>query len=71
MSKPLSGPCTLFWTDYSVVFASWLDLVAVASAAQTKGRWLFVDGGSGVEIATCSIAADGLMRPVVLATACE
>jgi hypothetical protein len=71
MSKQLCEQSTLFWTDYSVLFVSWLGLVAVASAAQPKGRGLFVDGGSGVEIATCSIAADGLMRPVVSPTACE
>jgi hypothetical protein len=45
--------------------ASWLGLMAVAPAAEPKGRWLFVNDGSGVEIAPCPIATDGLCGALV------
>jgi hypothetical protein len=36
-----------------------------ATAAEPKGRWLFVDDGSGVEIAPCATAVDGLCGMLV------
>jgi hypothetical protein len=56
---PIYGRTTPF------LVVSWLGLVMVASAAEPKGRWLFVDDGSGVEVAPCPIAADGLCGTLV------
>jgi hypothetical protein len=39
--------------------------LAVAAVAEPKGRWLFVDDGSVVEIAPCPITADGLCGTLV------
>lgn len=47
------------------IFAPWLGIATPASAAEPTGQWLFVDDGSGVEIAPCPAAADGLCGTLV------
>jgi hypothetical protein len=47
------------------IFLPWLGVVAVAAAAEPTGRWQFVDDGSSVEIAPCTLAADGLCGALV------
>jgi hypothetical protein len=59
------GNSLFFGRTTPFFLASWLGLVVGASAAEPKGRWLFVDDGSGVEIAPCAIAADGLCGTLV------
>jgi hypothetical protein len=43
----------------------WLGISVAATATEPTGRWLFVDDGSTVEIATCTTAADGLCGTLV------
>jgi hypothetical protein len=47
-----------------VVF-SWWGIAAAATAPEPTGRWLFVDDGSGIEIAACPAATDGLCGTLV------
>jgi hypothetical protein len=42
------------------IFLLWLSVATTALATEPTGRWLFVDDGSGIEIKSCPIAADGL-----------
>jgi hypothetical protein len=66
MNKERTVNKALFFRRTTPFFlVSWLGLVAGASAAEPNGRWLFVDDGSGVEIAPCPVAADGLCGTLV------
>lgn len=62
----LSKAFSLFigWTT-PFMFTTWPGAVAAASAAQPTGRWLFVDDASGIEIAPCLVASDGLCGTLV------
>lgn len=48
-------------------FASllWWGVAAAAMAPEPTGRWLFVDDSSGIEIAACAAATDGLCGTLV------
>lgn len=48
------------------VLAAWLWLAAfAASGVQPTGSWLFVDDASGIEVAPCPLADDGLCGNLV------
>jgi hypothetical protein len=52
------------WTT-PFIFALAFSATQAASTAQVAGRWLFVDDGSGIEIAPCPIATDGMCGALV------